>query len=209
MGVGEGDPLKANIAINNRVTLPGIQARRPQHRGAFRGHSATVQLRGHAHPRHLRLRTVQKLRGQNRLPGPRDYPVQADKYQYRGKGEKIPIVIEDTKPYLYAKATWADNREVPIKVILDTGAGHALSLDIGSHEHIQLPDKIIRAQLGRGLNGIITGSLGRLEKVKIGSYELQDVITSSPTPTRWPPRLPANSTGRATSAANCSSGLPW
>jgi len=101
-----------------------------------------------------------------------------DKYTYRGRGEKIPIIIEDTKPYVYASATYADNCVVPIKVILDTGAGHALSLDLG--EHIQLPDKIIRAQLGRGLNGIISGSLGRIEKVKIGNYELQQVITSFP-----------------------------
>ncbi len=180
MGVGDGDPLKANIAINNRVTLPGIQAR---------SHNIVVlsedilQLSSYVGmPIHgifgfeLFKNFVVKidfLAREITLYKP-------DKYQYRGKGEKIPIVIEDTKPYLYAKAIWADNREVPIKVILDTGAGHALSLDIGSHEHIQLPDKIIRAQLGRGLNGIITGSLGRLEKVKIGSYELQDVITSFP-----------------------------
>lgn len=180
MGVGQGSALQANVSINNLLHLPGVKAT---------GQNVVVlsedllQLSSYVGMpihgifgfelfRHFVVRI--DFRSRNiRLYAP-------DKYTYRGRGEKIPIVIEDTKPYMYASAIYADNREVPIKVILDTGAGHALSLDLGTSEQIQLPDKIIRAQLGRGLNGIINGSLGRLEKVKIGNYELQQVITSFP-----------------------------
>ncbi len=179
-GVGEGDPLKAKVAVNNVIDLPGVKAK---------GQNVVVlsedvlQLSDYVGmPIHgifgfeLFRHFVVKIDFTQKIIT----LYEPDKYEYRGKGEKIPIIIEDTKPYMYATAIWTDNREVPIKVILDTGAGHALSLEMGSHEHIQLPDKIIRAQLGRGLNGIINGSLGRLEKVKIGTFELDNVITSFP-----------------------------
>jgi hypothetical protein len=179
-GVGQGSSLEALVAINNKINLAGIEAK---------GQSIVALSEDVLHlsnyvgiPIHgvfgfdifrhfvVKINFHQKVLTLYR----------PEKYEYKGKGEKIPISIEDAKPYLLAKAIWADNREVPIKVILDTGAGHALSLDIGTGENIQLPDKIVRAQLGRGLNGIITGSLGRVEKLQIGKFELQNVITSFP-----------------------------
>jgi predicted aspartyl protease len=101
-------------------------------------------------------------------------------YNQRREGIKLPITIEDTKPYLNAMAIVEDNRSVPIKVIVDTGAGHALSLDLSSNEQIRLPDKVVRSQLGRGLSGVINGSLGRLDRLKIGNFVLDNVVTSYP-----------------------------
>jgi predicted aspartyl protease len=102
------------------------------------------------------------------------------RYNPRREGVRLPITIEDTKPYLNAMAIEDNDRSVPIKVIVDTGAGHALSLDLGSHDQIRLPDKVIHSQLGRGLSGVITGSLGRLERLKIGDFVLNNVVTSYP-----------------------------
>jgi hypothetical protein len=179
-GVGQGSSLEALVAINNKINLSGVEAKGQSivslsedvlHLSNYVG----IPIHGVFGFDIFRHFVVKINFNQKVLTLYRP-----DQYEYRGKGEKIPISIEDAKPYLHAKAIWADNREVPIKVILDTGAGHALSLDMGTSEHIQLPDKIVRAQLGRGLNGIITGSLGRLEKVLIGKYELQNVITSFP-----------------------------
>jgi predicted aspartyl protease len=179
-GVGQGSSLEALVAINNKINLTGIEAK---------GQSIVALSEDVLHLSNYVGIPIHGVFGFDIF---RNFVVKIDfhqkvltlyrpeQYEYRGKGEKIPISIEDAKPYLLAKAIWADNREVPIKVILDTGAGHALSLDMGTSEHIQLPDKIVRAQLGRGLNGIITGSLGRVEKVMIGKYELQNVITSFP-----------------------------
>jgi hypothetical protein len=179
-GVGQGSSLEALVAINNRINLNGIEAKGQSivslsedvlHLSNYVG-IPIHGVFGFDIFRHfvVKINFHQKLLT---LYRPEDF-------EYKGKGEKVPISIEDAKPYLHAKAIWADNREVPIKVILDTGAGHALSLDLGTSEHIQLPDKIVRAQLGRGLNGIITGSLGRVEKLQIGKFELQNVITSFP-----------------------------
>jgi hypothetical protein len=179
-GVGEGESLQAMVAINNNIDLPGVAAK---------GQSIVALSDDVLHLSNYVGMPIHGVFGFDLF---RHFVVKIDfnkkiltlyrpeKYEYKGKGEKIPITIEDAKPYLQAKAIWADNRSVPIKVILDTGAGHALSLEMGSHEEIQLPNKIVRSQLGRGLNGIITGSLGRLEKIQIGKFELENVITSFP-----------------------------
>ncbi len=102
-------------------------------------------------------------------------------YRYKPKkGDQFPITIEDAKPYLNAVALVDKKRTVPLKVVIDTGAGHAISLDVNSRSQIALPNKVIRTQLGRGLSGVINGSLGRVEKIKIGNLELNNIIASFP-----------------------------
>ncbi|MDI9870944.1 aspartyl protease family protein [Flectobacillus roseus] len=104
-----------------------------------------------------------------------------ESYKYKpSKGEKIAISIEDKKPYLNTLELIDSTTSVPIKVVLDTGAGHALSLDATANSKIKLPHKLISAQLGRGLSGIINGKLGRIQKLKIGKYTLQNLVASFP-----------------------------
>lgn len=106
---------------------------------------------------------------------------QPGSYRYRPrKGEKYPIVVEDTKPYFDAVTVVADNRTVPLRLLIDTGAGHALSLDVHDRSQLRQPAKVVRAQLGRGLSGVINGNLGRVEKVKIGTVELSNILACFP-----------------------------
>ncbi len=100
-------------------------------------------------------------------------------FKYKGKGERFKISIEEMKPYIQAEATLATGT-IPVKLILDTGAGHSLSLEQGAHPSIQVPQKHILSNLGITLNGSVFGSVGRIAKMKIGSYELDKVITSFP-----------------------------
>ncbi len=51
---------------------------------------------------------------------------------------------------------------------------------IPSKETFRLPEKVIRAQLGRGLNGGINGNLGRVDKMRLGRFELNNVVASFP-----------------------------
>ncbi len=105
---------------------------------------------------------------------------QPAKYKYTAKqGDKFPIVIEKTKPYLDAVTVVSNDRELPIRVLLDTGAGHALMLNT-SAGNLALPQKVVKAQLGVGLAGVINGHIGRVPKVRIGQFELNDVLTTFP-----------------------------
>jgi predicted aspartyl protease len=112
-------------------------------------------------------------------------------YKYRKrKGDRYPITIEDTKPFTNALALFADGREHPIRVIIDTGAGHALFLDKTADDNIPLPEKVIRTQLGRGLNGVINGSLGRIERIKFGRFEMDNIVASFPDSSSFGSKLP-------------------
>jgi hypothetical protein len=114
-----------------------------------------------------------------------------ERYTYRKrKGERYPITIEDTKPFTDAVALFADGREHPIRVVIDTGAGHALFLNKTQDNNIPLPEKVIRTQLGRGLNGIINGSLGRIERIKFGRFELDNIVASFPDSSSFGAKLP-------------------
>ncbi|CAN5863976.1 hypothetical protein BH24BAC1_BH24BAC1_08760 [soil metagenome] len=103
-----------------------------------------------------------------------------DKFRLKRKDKPIPITLEHQKPYIVAKGVLNDSTSMPLKLVIDTGAGHGLSLEIGSDPAIQLPDKTLEAQLGRGLGGIINGHLGRIQRLTIDNYQLRNVITSYP-----------------------------
>ncbi|AWV97363.1 aspartyl protease family protein [Arcticibacterium luteifluviistationis] len=106
---------------------------------------------------------------------------QVDGFKFRRRyGDKYPIVVTESKPYTDAiRITEGGNPERTVRMVIDTGAGHALLLN-SEEGHIQLPEKVIRANLGRGLNGEIFGNIGRIPKVSIGKYELNNVIASFP-----------------------------
>lgn len=107
--------------------------------------------------------------------------VKPESYKYRSRfGDKYPIIIEDTKPYADVVALVDNGQELPIRVVIDTGAGHALLIDKHADNQIRLPEKVLRAQLGRGLNGVINGNLGRIDKIRFGKYELANVLASFP-----------------------------
>ncbi len=105
-----------------------------------------------------------------------------DKYRYRpSKGDKYALNIQDSKPYTDITAMLDDGQTMPLRVVLDTGAGHALLLDRSYRpETLPMPQKLIRAQLGRGLSGVINGNLGRIHKLFFGKHEVTNVLTSFP-----------------------------
>jgi len=96
------------------------------------------------------------------------------------KYQAYPITIEDTKPYGYAKITFYDGNQLTAKLMLDTGASHALMLDDNSNEKIYLPDKNIRSHLGRGLGGDIIGEIGRIQSLEMDIFQFTDVIAIFP-----------------------------
>jgi hypothetical protein len=102
-------------------------------------------------------------------------------YKYKpNKGERFPITIEENKPYLSTIELINDKQNLPLKVVLDTGAGHAISLDANRSNGIPMPEKMVKAQLGRGLSGIINGSLGRISKLRLGKFEMKNLVASFP-----------------------------
>lgn len=96
------------------------------------------------------------------------------------RGDKLPLSIEDRKPYITTRVVLPDGKPTESKLIVDLGAGHPLSLENLVAQNNGLPDKFISANLGMGLTGPISGYLSRIGQIDIGKYKLKNVITSFP-----------------------------
>ncbi|MBW4890455.1 aspartyl protease family protein [Mucilaginibacter sp. HMF5004] len=96
------------------------------------------------------------------------------------KSNKLPITIEDHKPYLNTNVKFTDGQQSKCKVVIDLGAGHALLLENQSGQNYLHTQKVISANLGVGLTGPITGVLSRINEIQLGNYKLKDIITSFP-----------------------------
>lgn len=181
-GAGEGEQLSASVAIDNQLSMGNLRA----------SHQNVVVLDADV----LRLSEyvgvpVHGIFGYDIFSNfvvTIDFQLkeivltQPQRFHYRkSKGDRYPITIQDTKPYLDVMALLDNERSLPLRVVLDTGAGHALLVDRSTATTaMPLPNKVIRAQLGRGLNGVINGSLGRIRGLRVGRFELGDVLTSFP-----------------------------
>ncbi|QKJ32739.1 aspartyl protease family protein [Mucilaginibacter mali] len=95
------------------------------------------------------------------------------------KGNKIPLTIEDKKPYMETYVKMPDGTIKKRKLLVDLGAGHPLSLENMLKEQ-GLPENFIAANLGVGLTGPVQGYISRVTELDLGSYKLKDVVTSFP-----------------------------
>ncbi|WP_191906273.1 aspartyl protease family protein [Hymenobacter baengnokdamensis] len=105
----------------------------------------------------------------------------------------LPLTLDNNKAYLTASVqqltATAGSTDLPLRLLLDTGAGHALSLETTSDQRLSLPPTCLRTDLGRGLTGLISGSLGRVATMHLGRYQLPQVLTSFPDSTQVHGRL--------------------
>lgn len=102
------------------------------------------------------------------------------KLKKKRKAEEYPLEIHGTKAYVHGKVRQHNGDTVSVKLVVDTGASHGISLYLPSNERLTLPPKVMQAYLGRGLSGDINGKIGRLDAFSLGKYELQDLTASYP-----------------------------
>lgn len=96
------------------------------------------------------------------------------------KGHRIPLSIEERKPYVMADIVLQSGKKVAAKFIIDTGAGHPVSLETNGGVPFEIPDVNIEGNLGIGLTGPISGYIGRIKSLKLGKYTLNNVIAAFP-----------------------------
>lgn len=105
-----------------------------------------------------------------------------DRYTYKKKSKytSLPIEISDTKPYIFINIVDESGQVFPVKLLIDTGASHAIWLDVNSVTGLKIPEGSKEAFLGTGLNGEVYGYQGRMKAAEIGGNVLNDVIVSFP-----------------------------
>ncbi|MET4075565.1 aspartyl protease family protein [Hymenobacter sp. UYCo722] len=92
----------------------------------------------------------------------------------------LPLSLENNKAYFTAPVQLTDSLTLPLKLVLDTGASHALSIELDSDSRLRAPSQRLPTDLGRGLTGVVQGFLGRVPQLKLGRYTLPNVLTSFP-----------------------------
>jgi hypothetical protein len=92
----------------------------------------------------------------------------------------IPLSLERGKAYFTAPVQLNESLTLPLKLVLDTGASHALSLELDSDPRLVGPAQRLPTDLGRGLTGIVEGYLGRVTALQLGRFRLPYVLTSYP-----------------------------
>ena len=119
-----------------------------------------------------------------------------EKFRPGKKYEELPMLVEDTKPFILTSINLSPSNSMTAKLLMDTGASHGLMLEPSSDEHIVVPTTTVSTVIGRGLGGVITGKTGRIESLKLGNYILNDVLVNFPDPNSYMDTLKSSLTFR-------------
>lgn len=103
-----------------------------------------------------------------------------EKFKAGKKFQEVPMLIEDTKPFVVTPITIDAKNMLTAKLLVDTGASHGLMLEPTSDARIVVPDNQVSTILGRGLGGIITGKIGRVETLELAKYKINHALTNFP-----------------------------
>lgn len=98
----------------------------------------------------------------------------------RIRGSKLDLEFLENKPYINTVLTSPNLGEIHAKLIIDCGASHALSLERYKDALFPIPDPNIPGNLGVGLSGEISGSISRVSSLKLGSFNIKNVLTNFP-----------------------------
>jgi hypothetical protein len=194
---GENIPLQAFRTEDTRVELPGLVARRMS--WVLLSDEA-LNLSGYAGTR------IDGIMGSElfRSLVVSIWPMRSELVCYQAatyqpptgrRWTSVPLVLDKNKAYIEAGVEQVPvlphetRAPLPLLLVLDTGAGHALSIETSADQRLHLPPEHLRTDLGRGLSGIISGYLGRVAAVQLGRYRLPRVLTSFPDPSQVHQRL--------------------
>ena len=101
-------------------------------------------------------------------------------FQPRNKKYITYDIINKNNRYHIKAEVKLNGKIVPVNLLVDTGASDALWLFKDKKKGIHLPEKNFRDFIGRGIAGDIFGSRSRLEKIKLGKFELENTKVAFP-----------------------------
>jgi len=184
-GPGGEKMVDAYVTNNVSLTLPGVQGR---------GHALLVLEEDYLELRNYLGTDVHGILGYelfSRFIVEVDYEKKLltlyapQAFRKRRKFHPLQITIEDTKPYATVPLVLPGGVRVEAKLLMDSGASHALLLDPLTDERISVPASTVSSSIGRGLGGEIMGKAGRIESISLGHFKLPRVVTNFPDPNSY------------------------
>ncbi len=184
-GPGGEKLVHAFVTDNVTLDLPGVHGE---------GHSMLVLEKDYLELRNYLGAEVHGILGYelfSRFVVQMDYErkrivlLSTDRFKKKRRYQTMRIVVEDTKPFVLAKIRMTKNTELEAKLLMDTGASHGLILDPESDSRITVPDKNLKSVIGRGIGGVITGRIGRVDALELGKYKIQEIVANFPDPNSY------------------------
>lgn len=181
-GLGEGEQLTAYRSGNNVINLNGLVAYDQE---------IHMVINENFQISHILGMPVHGLIGFNLF---KDYVVKIDyaehkitlikpeffDYKARERDIVLPLSFEQGKPFVTTSIVTDKNEDVPVKLLVDTGASDAIWLSTNSDSRISLPENHIETFLGRGLSGDLYGKKGRIGAIWVGPLVLYEPIVAFP-----------------------------
>ncbi len=171
-GLGDGIPIEAFHSKRNKIAINGLVDNNHEvyvildqeiNFSSQLGITVNGILGYHFFKNHFIEINYQKKKV-NIFPSKEDFSQKKlNKYQ------EIPLSIELEKPYIEAFASM-NNKEIKTKLLVDTGSSDALWLF--ENENIKCPQNYFDDFLGRGFSGNIYGKRSRIDKLKLGEYDI-------------------------------------
>ncbi len=95
-----------------------------------------------------------------------------------GQFQEMAMELHRNKPYIVAPTQLNRNKTIEGKYLIDTGASISLLLYTNTYKSFELPSRYVRSKIGMGLGGYLQGFIGRIERVQLGDFALDGVITN-------------------------------
>ncbi|WP_242132763.1 retropepsin-like aspartic protease [Aestuariivivens marinum] len=104
-----------------------------------------------------------------------------DHYRYKNckTCERFYLEFYNNKPYINASVS-INNKNIPVKLLLDSGGSDALWLFENEALGIKSSDKFFNDFLGLGLSGSVYGKRSRLDAFSLKGFSLKDVNVAFP-----------------------------
>lgn len=95
------------------------------------------------------------------------------------KCEIFALDFYNNKPFINADVV-INQKDIPVKLLIDTGGSDALWLFDDASIGIDIPEKYFDDFLGRGLSGSVYGKRSKIDQISFGSFDLKRVNTAFP-----------------------------
>jgi len=90
----------------------------------------------------------------------------------------IHLALKNGMPVIEAMIDTEEEKDIPVKLIIDLGNRNTMVFNIQPAKKIHFPSRTLSTVIGRGVLGELTGKIGRLPKLRVGPFVLQEVIAS-------------------------------
>ena len=92
----------------------------------------------------------------------------------------LPMAVANRRAFIDGEVTVQGETEIPVKLLIDTGSSDAVWLFDDPDLGITLPERNYEDYLGRGLAGNIYGRRTKVDRIRIGGFELFDAKAAFP-----------------------------